>query len=162
MAFMAAIPALMSAAGAGGTLATAVSVGSTLLGLAGSMAQGRAAKDAAKAEQAQLDYSAKQAEASSQRDAIAERRKADLLISRGIAVGAASGAGTSGISGILQGIAGRGEEAAGAALYEGAEKAKEIRYRGAVGVDTARKQARATTLSAVGNAAGSIYSRFAN
>ncbi len=157
MAFMAALPALMSA---GGALSTAVSVGSTLLGLAGSMAQGRAMKDAAKAEQAQLDYSAGQAEASAQREAIEERRKADLLVSRGIAVGAASGAGTSGISGILQDIAGRGEEAAGAAMYEGTEKAKEMRYRGAVGVTEASQKARSTTLSAVGQAAGSIYSRF--
>lgn len=164
MAFM--IPLIASAgtavaaAGTAGTLMTAVSVGSTLMGLAGAMQQGRAMKDAAKAEQAQLDYSAGQAEASAQREAIEERRKADLLVSRGIAVGAASGAGTSGISGILQDITGRGEEAAGAAMYEGAEKAKEMRYRGAVGVTEARQKARATTMSAVGQAAGSIYSRF--
>lgn len=149
--------------GAGGAVTAGglVSAASTLMGLGGAMMQGRAAKDAAKAEQAQLDYAAGQAEASSQREAIEERRKADLLISRGIAVGAASGAGMSGISGILEGIAGRGEEAAGAARYEGTEKAKEMRYRGAVGVSTARQQARATTMAAVGKAGGSIYERFA-
>ena len=156
-----AVAGTAAAAGTAFTAANMVGAATTLMGLGGAMMQGRAAKDAAKAEQAQLDYSAGQAEASSQREAIEERRKADLLISRGIAVGAASGAGMSGISGILEGIAGRGEEAAGAASYEGTEKAKEMRYRGAVGVTSARQSARATTLSAVGNAGGSLYSRFA-
>ena len=139
----------------------AITAATTLLGLAGSLSQAKAMKSASKAEQVQLDFAAGQAEASSQREAIEERRRADLLISRGLAVGAASGAGVSGISGILEGIAGRGEEAAGAARYEGVEKANEMRYRGAVGVSTAKSQASATTMSAVGKAGGSIYERFA-
>lgn len=119
-------------------------------------------RSASKAEKAQLDFAAGQAEAASQREANEERRRASLLISRGLAVGAASGAGLSGMSGIFEDIAGRGEEAAGAARYEGVEKAKEMRYRGAVGTTSARQQARATTMSAVGKAGGSLYDRFAN
>lgn len=149
--------------GAGGAITAGglMSAAMTTLGLAGSLSQAKAMKSAAKAEQVQLDYAAGQAEASSQREAIEERRRADLLISRGIAVGAASGAGMSGISGILEGIAGRGEESAGAARYEGVEKAKEMRYRGSAGVTSASQQARATTMSAIGKAGGSIYERFA-
>jgi hypothetical protein len=36
-----------------------------------------------------------------------------------------------------------------------------MRYRGAVGTSTAKQQASATTMSAIGKAGGSIYERFA-
>jgi len=110
-----------------------------------------AANTAAKANQAQLDAQAGQAEAASQHRAEQERRKADLMISRGLAVGAASGAGTSGISGMLEGIAAQGETAAGGTLYEGTERAKGLRYQGAVGVSNAKQQGTASILGAVGS-----------
>jgi len=143
MAFMPLLAPLLT--GTGGALA------STILSVGGAVMQANAANKAAKANQAQLNAQAGQAEAASQHRAEQERRKADLMISRGLAVGAASGAGTSGISGMLEGIAGQGETAASGTLYEGTERAKGLRYQGAVGVSNAKQQGTASILGAVGS-----------
>lgn len=142
------------------TLGGLAAAGATVLSLGGAASSGRAEKDAAKAQQQQLNYNAGQAEASSQHAAEAARRKSELMLSRGIAVGAASGAGTGGIERILQGITEEGEIAASGTLYEGAEKAKSLRYQGEVGVANAKAKANATMLSAVGGAVGTAFARF--
>lgn len=143
------------------TLGGALSGASTILGLGGSIASAKAQTAAAKANQKQLEYNAGQEQAVAQREAEARRHKADLMISRAIAVGAASGAGTSGIEGIVRGIAEEGEEAAGYAMYEGGEKAAGMRYQGAVGVANAKKSARATILGGIANTGMSLAGRFA-
>ena len=88
-----------------------------------------------------------------------------------MAVGAASGAGTSGIEGLMADLSGRGEEAAQGEIYQGSEKAGSLRYQGRVGVSQAKSQAMSTLLGAAGKAmsagsggggtVGSLFSRFA-
>lgn len=130
------------------------------LTVAGGVASANAANAAAKATKQQLDYQAGQTEAAGQREAEARRRKAALMVSRAVAVGAASGAGTSGIEGALAGIAEEGEKDAGGAIYESTEAAKGMRYKGAVGVAEAKAQGRATILSSVGQAGLSLAGKF--
>lgn len=174
MAFMAplitgSIVGTSTAAGAtmasvGATIGSAlpfIQAGSTLLGLVGSSQQASAQEAVAKANQRQLNAQAKQEEAASQREATQRRRQSDLMMSRAIAVAAASGAGTSGIEGILEGIAGEGEQAAQYALYEGTERAKGLRYRGAVGRSEAKASSRATLLGGFSQAGSALFSRFA-
>lgn len=155
MAFMAPIMGALSAAG--GTMGTL----GTVLSLGGAAVSAISGMRAAKAEQAQLDIKAGQEEAAAQRRAVAARDKSAIMMSRALAVGAASGAGTSGIEGLMMDLAGRGEEAAGAEIYEGKEKANSLRYAGKVGVSQARSGAFATMLGAAGQAATSIAGRFA-
>lgn len=130
-------------------------------------AQAKSMQEAAKVEQMQLNQRANQEAAISQREAIMRRREAELAMSRAIAVAASSGAGTSGIEGILRGIAGRGEENAQYALYEGQERANTERYRGRVGVaqasqraDMLRRQAASTLMGSFAQLGSGLYSRF--
>lgn len=153
---MAALAALLPS-----SLPSALSAASTILSLAGAVASANAQKSAASANQVQFDYQAGQEQAAAQHEAEARRRKADLMISRAIAVSAASGAGTSGIEGILKGIAAEGETSAQYALYEGNERAAGLRYQGAVGVANAKRSARSTILGGLASAGMSIASRFA-
>lgn len=119
------------------------------------------------AEQARLNASALSVEAQSQREAEAHRRKADLMLSRALAVGAASGAGTTGLDSLLRDLGAEGETAAGYSLYEGKDKAaglryqgEGLRYRGEVGVATAKAQGKASMMSAVGSSALSIGAKY--
>lgn len=159
---LALLPAMGGAAGAAGATSamTALQVASAGLSLVGAIQQARAGTAAAKAQQVQLNYQAGQETASAIQEANARRRKADLMISRGLAVAAASGAGTSGLEGILSGIAEEGERSAGAAMYSGIERAKGLRYQGAVGVAEAKTQAKSTILGGVAKAAMSMYDLF--
>lgn len=160
MAFMAPVMGMIgSAVGSAGI--------GTVLSLGGSVISAISGINAAKAEQKQLNINAGQEEAASQRRALLARDKANLMISRAMAVGAASGAGTSGIEGILTDIAGRGEEAAQGDLYQGKEKANSLRYQGKVGVSQAKSQAMGTLIGAAGKAmpggggtVGSLFDRF--
>lgn len=166
MAFMAPIfGAIGGGAAAGSTAANIMAVGGTVLSAAGALQQHQASRAqaaqmeaAARANQAQLDYQAKQELASSAKQASAQRRKAELMMSRALAVASASGAGTSGIEGLLAGIAGEGEQAAQFEMYEGAERAKGLQYRGRVGVSQARREARTTRSQAGATLLGSLYS----
>lgn len=148
------------AAGAAGTAMTALQVASAGLSLAGAIQQARAGRSAAKAQQAQLNYQAGQETAAAIQEANARRRKADLMISRGLAVAAASGAGTSGLEGILSGIAEEGERSAGAAMYSGIERANGLKYQGAAGVSAANSQANSTILGALAKTGMSMYDLF--
>lgn len=142
---------------AAGPYLTAASAATSVLG---AMASASAQKASAAAEKQQLDYAAGQAEASGQHAAEQQRRKTNLLISRGMAVAAASGAGTTGIEGILSGIAGEGERGAQSTLFETTEQAKGYRYKGDVGAAAAKARANATILGGVANA-GMGLARFA-
>jgi hypothetical protein len=150
-------------------IAGTVLSGVSALGQYNSMqSQARSMQQAAKIEQQQLNIQANQEAAVSQREAIQRRRESELAASRAIAVAASSGAGTSGIEGILRGIAGRGEENAQYALYEGQERATTARYRGQVGVAQAgqraaamRSQATATLMGGFASMGSGLYSRFA-
>lgn len=133
---------------------------STAMSLYGAKKQADAGNAAAAAEKQQLDTEAMSAEAQSQYDAEAKRRKAELMLSRALAVGAASGAGTTGLDSLLRDIGAEGETAAGYALYGGTEKAKGLRYRGDVGVYEAKAKGKATIMSAVAGAATSLYGAY--
>lgn len=102
----------------------------------GNMAAGNAAKQAgqrqAEADQfaaAQYRQQALQTEASSQRDAGEQLRRGRIIASRAQAVAAASGGGVSDptISHLLADIEGEGAYRAGVALYQGDERARQLR-----------------------------------
>ena len=125
------------------TTGNLLSVGGTIMQLVGAHDQAdkmRAAaaqnaenaRIAAAANQQQLDYAAGQEEAAAQHAAEKERRKAALMLSRAQAVAAASGAGPLDES-LMRGIIGEGEREVGYRMYEGAERAKGLRYRGQIG-----------------------------
>ena len=158
MAMLAAFaPMIAGMAGASATTTAAISAAT---GLLGAVASASAMKASAKAEKQQLDYAAGQSEAAGQHEAELRRRKAAITISRGLAVTAASGGSTSGIEGVLAGIAGEGERSAQGALYESTEQAKGQRYKGDVGVASAKAKANATILGGIANA-GMSLARFA-
>ena len=144
------LPAMVTAMGASaataatvGTIANVVSIGGTVLSLMGSLSQAdqmrqtaarnaENARIAAEANKVQTDYAAGQADAAGQHQAAANRRKAELMLSRAQAVAAASGGGPLDES-LMSGILSEGETAAGYSLYESSERAKGLRSRGQVG-----------------------------
>jgi hypothetical protein len=91
--------------------------------------QGRADQKSADFQAAQLDRNAIATEATSQRVAIEERRKATLMQSRARAVAAAGGGTTTdvGVADILAKIDAEGEFNALSALFEGSERATGMR-----------------------------------
>jgi hypothetical protein len=112
-------------------------VAGTVLSLMGSgqAADGKVA--AADARATGLEYRAQQLEqkagqeiASSQRDAIEQRRRQKLVSSRALALGAASGGGIDpGLADILGGLAEEGEFRVLTSLYTGDEKAAGLRMQ---------------------------------
>lgn len=168
MAFMAAIPAWMSYA------ATAVSIASSIMGAnaqnKAAEANAKAGREAAAANQKQLDYAAGQELAAGQHEAAAKRHKADLMLSRARAVSAASGGGPLDES-LMAGIVGQGETDAGYSTYASTERAKGLQYRGQAGlveatnrgnaeVAYARSQGNASILGSVAKGASSMFSAF--
>ena len=105
---------------------TEILLGSALgLQAAGQFIAGRDAKASADFQAAQMRQQAGQAEASAQRAAIAERKKADYMISRARAVAGASGASVSDptVSNVIGDIGAEGEYQALTALFNGRERA---------------------------------------
>lgn len=80
------------------------------------------------------DQAAGQQEASSQRAAMDEQHRSKLLQSRAQAVAAASGGGASdpGVIKIISNIAGEGAYRSEVALYQGEERARDLRTRGEI------------------------------
>jgi len=153
----------------------------TILGLIGSMrsassarSAGAAGRQAAEFEAAQLEQNAGQAQAAAQREALIERQRTALLVSRGIAVAAAGGGATTDptVSNILEEIAAAGEYRAGVAIYQGEEKARvqrmqaDARRNEGEALDAAgNSKASAYTLAGLGNfatGAASLYSKYGN
>lgn len=167
-----AVGAKMATIGAG--IKAALPVASTVLSGLGAIGQYRAAqgqaaqvKAVAASQQKQAEYVANQELAASQREALAARRKGELMMSRAMAVASASGAGTTGIEGILAGIAKESEEDAQYALYSGQDRAATTRFRGQVGVAEARNESRVMRNNArstlIGSLAGTgmgLYQRY--
>ena len=131
---------MVMAAPAIGSVATALGVGAMV---GGTVLQYKAQRDAAKAaeqeaamkreaaykEAAYMEQQATQAVAASQRDMLAERKQAELLQSRALAVAAASGAGASDttVENIIANISGEGAYREKLALYSGKQKSLELR-----------------------------------
>lgn len=145
----------------------------------GSLAEGDAAEEwgrmrqqAAQVEAAQMETAAGQAQAVAQRNADEEHRKADLVMSRALAVAAASGGGASDptVTNIISRIAGEGTYRGMMALYAGEEEARDMRnraratrYSGEVSRYEGEQMKRASKLSAIKTAitgAAGMYERF--
>jgi hypothetical protein len=150
MAFMAA--ALPYIAAAGATIAAYSSV-----------QQGKAANRAAQFEAGQMEHNAKEARAASQRDAMEQRRRAEVAQSRALAVAAASGAGALDptVIELIGDIEAEGDLNARTALYAGEERGKGMeaqagarRYEGAEMKRAANMKAFSTILSSAGSFAG--------
>lgn len=125
---------------------------------------------AAEFEAAQLEQQAGQAEAASQRTSFEEGRKSTLVQSRALALAAASGAGASDPTTIkiISGIASEGAYRQNVALYEGEEKARQLRLgamadriSGDIGAAASLAQGRAIELHAAGAALSSGASLYA-
>lgn len=109
--------------------ATAVATVGTLASASGqaqaAQAEGKASNQMAQFQARQLDRQAGQERATSQLQAIEERRKGKLARSRAMALAAASGAGTGGsVQDILSDLTSEAEFNAQGALYEGEESAR--------------------------------------
>ena len=156
----------------------AMMVVGTILSVSGSMKQASAVKAAAaRGQQAkdfeatQLEIGAGQAEASAQRRAQDQQRRSRLVASRALALAAASGAGASDptIETIISDIDGEGAYRAGVELYQGEERARQMRtgaaaarFEGEAGIATGADRATAYQLQGVGSAISgvSLYARY--
>lgn len=120
----------------------------------------------------QHDQQAGQEVAIAQRRALEEKRQSQLLQSRALAVAAASGAGASDptVVHLISEISGEGAYRAAVALYDGEEKARQLRlkaaasrYEGALAVAGGEAQAsayRTSALSSLLSGAGTLYTRY--
>lgn len=134
----------------------------------GARLAGRRKRVASEFEAEQLDQQAGQVVAASQRDALEEKRKADLAASRAIALAAASGGGVSDptVVNIIAGLKGEGAYRSAVAIYRGADQARKLRmgasakrYEGAVAEEGATMEAASYETLAVASAfqtAGSL------
>lgn len=168
MAFLAAVPAWV------GTAMSVVGAVSSVVGgmRAASAAEEQAArqKQALDFEAAQQDQAAGQAVAASQREAETQRHQAMLVKSRALALSAASGGAATDptVVNLISDIAGEGAYRAGVALYQGDEKARQLRmgasasrYQGELAIETGRSKASAYRIQGITGALGSASSLFA-
>ena len=120
---MAADLVMTAAATVMGTIGTIVSTNDASAAM---KAEGENARDIGRWQSAQLKQQAGQERASAQRQAIEERRKGDIAVSRARAVAAASGGGASDptVMNIYSDLASEGEYNAQAVLAEGEEAAR--------------------------------------
>lgn len=95
----------------------------------GARIAGRRKRIASEFEAEQLEQQAGQVVAASQRDALEERRKANLLASRALALAGASGAGASDttVVNLIAGLKGEGAYRSAVALYRGEDQARKLR-----------------------------------
>ena len=137
-------------------MAHAILVAATAATAAGSILGAGSESKALRGEAAQLDYNAGQRRASSQRQAIDERRDADLAGSRALALAAASGGGADDptVVNLVSGIHGEGEFRALTALYDGNTDAAQMERE----ADARRKEAKIAKRTGYLKAAGSILS----
>lgn len=168
MAFLAAVPAWVGTA-----MAVAGAVSSVVGGMrAASAAEQQAArqKQALDFEAAQQDQAAGQAIAASQREAEVQRHQANLVKSRALALtGASGGAATDPtVVNLISDIAGEGAYRAGVALYQGDEKARQLRmgasanrYQGELAIETGNNKASAYRWQGITGALGSASSLYA-
>lgn len=158
--------------GAAGGIGTILSFIGNMGSAGAARSSGTAAKNIADFEASQLDQNAGQATAAAQRAALDERRRTALLVSRGIAVAAAGGSATNdpGVAQILTQIAGEGEYRSGVAIYQGEEKARQLkmaadvrREEGDAYSEAGAARGRAYTLAGLGGVAtggASLFSKY--
>lgn len=131
---------------------TAALVAGTAITAGGTLMQGQAAKEAAAFESAQMERNAQIEAAASQRQAIEDRRQAELQMSRARAVAAASG-GTAtdiGVTEIMSRIDREGEFNALTSLYSGKESAIGLQQQAAGARFQGKAASKASKIQAVG------------
>jgi len=116
----------------------------TVLGKISSGSQSRAF---GKAQQAHNEIAANQAIATSQRSALEERRQAELLASRALAVAGGS-AGDPTVMRVISDIEGEGAYRANVELYGGEEKARILKTEGAIAAARGKAKASKSYLEA--------------
>lgn len=161
-------PLDLVAAGAGTAAAGGLSAGSALglagtgLSAIGSLAGGAAANASAKSQAAQMEAQAKSERVKAQRQAFDQRKQADLMGSRAQALAASSGAGASAdapsVVKIMSDIAGRGEQNAQTAMWNGEENARSLEY----GAKMTRKTGSASMLGSLLGAGSTLGTGIAN
>lgn len=154
-------------------LAIAASVASTALSFASGMQQASAAKAQGRGIQQQREYEAKvnevqagQERAAFQRSAINQRRQAQLVEEKAIAIGAAQGGSVDPSTlNIISDIAQEGDYRVATSLYDGEERARALessaqiaRYEGDAAARAGRSSARSQRFSAFANLAGDAVS----
>lgn len=151
------------------TLMAAISAGTALvsggIAAAGTIAQGNAQMQAAKAEQQQLARMASEEMAVSTREAGAKAKEIRTLQSRGQAVAAASGAGATDetVLELMGNVARDGNVQTRDILRSGQVKGDDLMYRGRVGTSAAKVNRSLSRLTATGqmvSAASDAFSKY--
>lgn len=132
-------------------IGTAVGAGGTILGANSDARELRS-------QATQLDAQASNTRGTAQRQAIEEKRQADLAQSRGLALAAASGGGADDPSVVngLADIAGRGQFGAITAMYNGDEQAAGMEAQAAANRRGAKAAKTAGLLKAAGTVASAV------
>ena len=146
-------------------VSAATSLASGAIAAAGTIAQGNAQLEAAKAEQKQLARMASEEQAVATRQAGEKAREAKLLQGRGQAVAAASGGGATDptVLELMGNIARDANVQTRDVLRTGQVKADDLMYRGRVGVNAAkvnRGLARLTATGQVVSGVGDAFSKY--
>jgi len=128
----------------------------TILSASASQQEGYVAMNLAKRQQAVNEVAAGQAIAVGQHRAFEEKRQADLMASRAVAVASAGGHAQD-IDNLIADIHGEGLYRANLAMYEAETESERIRYEGELGVEVgeakqraAEKRTTATVISGLG------------
>lgn len=142
-----------------------LTVGGAALSAGGSIIAANSKAKELRREADQLDAQAGLDRASSQRQAMDERRSARLLQSTGLARAAASGGGADDptVVNLLAGIEGEGEYRALTAMYEGEEEARGKEAQAAANRRGAKATKKAGLIGAAGtilSAGGSMFNRY--
>lgn len=146
-------------------IAIPLAIASTVMSASNSLASGKAQARALEFQAQQAEQNAIAEQATSQRQAISERRKANLLQSRAQAVAAASGAGASDVTvnELMGDIGAEGDYNVLSALFEGDTRASGQRmYADARRFEAkeAKRYARSQAISTIMNGASSIGGSF--
>jgi hypothetical protein len=135
-------------------MAQALAIAGTAVKGVGTILSSRAQAKQLKSEAAQLDAQALTEQASSQREAVEQRRNARFAQSRALALAAAGGTSASDgdIEKIISDIAGEGEYRALSALYSGDEQADSLKAQ----AKARRKEAKNVKTAGLISAAGTL------
>ncbi len=152
------IAAATAAAPAASTVATAATIGGSIVSGLGQIQAGRAANISSKFQAAQAQQQAGQQRAAGQRAAIEERRKTDIALSRGQAVAAASGGGALDptVLKLMGGVAQQGEYNALSALFESEEAARGLELGAAAKRMEGKQAKKAGMIGGISTIAGGI------
>jgi hypothetical protein len=133
-------------------------IASSAVGMMGSIAQAKAMKEQAKAENMQLGMQAAEEMAVASRDSQAKGKEGRILLSRQQAVAAASGGGATDPTVLeLAGDIGRETNVQKRELMrQGKEKARNLEYKQKVNTWSAKQNAKMTILGGIGNMIGGI------